>query len=138
MAVRKGERTESKFTVLTLIRNLTQYTIQAVGNEKLFPKKSRWVIAQKIADECTSAYSDIIGANAIWIDADSPEEDKKYRRSLQLQAHQHLYSLLGLIDIAYVSYGLEGSKIEYWTSLVRDTDSKLKAWMKSEKQKFSA
>lgn len=66
MSVRKGDRSVSNFDVLTLMRNLTKYTIQAVGNENLFPKKSRWVIAQKIADGCTSAYSDIMGANAVW------------------------------------------------------------------------
>ena len=137
MSVRKSDRTESKFEVLNLIRQLTQYTIQAVGNEKLFPKKSRWVIAQKIATECTEAYANIMGANAIWVDKDSPEDDKKYRRSLQIQAHGHLHSLLALIDIAYCVYGIEGQKIEYWTTLVRDTDSKLKAWTKAEKQKYS-
>ena len=137
MSVRKGDRSVSNFDVLTLMRNLTKYTIQAVGNENLFPKKSRWVIAQKIADECTSAYSDIMGANAVWIDKDTPIEEKRYRRGLQIQAHAHLQSLLALIDMAYICYGLEGSKIEYWTKSVRDTDTKLKAWMKSEREKFS-
>ena len=137
MSVRKGDRTVSDFDVLTLMRNLTKYTIQAVGNENLFPKKSRWVIAQKIANECTDAYSCIMGANSVWIDKNSPDEEKKYRRSLQVQAHSHLQSLLALVDMAYMCYGLNSEKIEYWTQSVRDTDTKLKAWMKSEKQKFS-
>lgn len=136
MSVRKGDRTESSFEVLTLMRNLSQYTIQAVGNERIFPKKSRWVVAQKIAQECIEAYSCIMGANSVWIDKDSPEDEKKYRRSLQIQAHSHLQSLLALVDLAFVVYSFDGNKAEFWTKSVRDTDTKLKAWMKSEKEKF--
>lgn len=135
MSVRKGDRTQSNFEVLTLMRNLTAYTLKAVGNENLFPKKSRWLIASKIANECTEAYSNVMGANSIWVGDSVPDEDKKHRRSLQLKAHVNLQSMLALVDMAYMTYSLEGDKIEYWAKLIRDADVKLKAWMKSEKNK---
>ena len=132
MSVRKGDRTESDLEVLNCAKELALYTLRAVKNERLFPKNQRWIMSQKIANECVDAVTLIRMANSVWVDTD---EDYKYRRSLQVQAHAHLGGLFSLVDLAYNFNDIDSAKIEYWTKLIHDTDSKLKSWMKSEKEK---
>ena len=133
MSVRKGDRGESELEVLNKMRELAEYTINTVRNEKNFPKAQRWILSQKIANECLDAMISIRAANSVWV---TSEEDYKYRRKLQTEAHAHLGALLSLIDLAYLTLQLDCRKVEHWTRLVSATDDKLKAWMKAEKQRY--
>lgn len=135
MSVRTGDRSEGKLGVLNEIRKLGEYTIQICRNEKVFPKSSRWVMAKPIVDECIGALSCVRRANAVFVD-ENHIEDYKYRRSEQVKAHSHLDAMLSLIDLAYTSFGIEANRIEYWTGLVLYADDKLKAWMKSDKERY--
>lgn len=136
MSVRTGDRSEGRLGVLNEIRKLGDYTIQIVKSEKVFPKSSRWVMAKPIVDECIAAMTCVRRANSVFVSEDHPE-DWKYRRSEQVKAHSHLDAMLSLIDLAYTSFGIESSRIEYWTGLVLHADDKLKAWMKSDKERYS-
>ena len=62
--------------------------------------------------------------------------DWQYRRNQQVQAHSHLSAMLSLIDLAYISFGIESSRIEYWTGLTLHADDDLKKWMKSDKERY--
>lgn len=52
-------------------------------------------------------------------------------------AHSHLDAMLSLIDLAYISFNIEPKRIEYWTGLALHADDKLKAWMKSDKERYT-
>ena len=62
--------------------------------------------------------------------------DYEYRRNQQVQAHSHLDAMLSLVDLAYNSFSIESKRIEYWTGLVLKADDRLKAWMKSDKERY--
>lgn len=137
MSVRTGDRSEGKLGVLNEIRKLGEYTIQICRNEKVFPKSSRWVMVKPIVDECIGAMTCVRRANAVYVDPKFPEDDYRYRRSEQVRAHSHLDAMLSLIDLAYLSFGIESRRIEYWTGLVLHADDKLKSWMKSDKERYT-
>lgn len=133
MSVRKGDRGEGTLQVLNDCRILASYTIQICRNEKVFPKSQRWIMSQRIVNECVDAMTCIRRANSVMV---YTSEDFKYRRVQQVEAHAHLDALLSLIDLAFTSFDIEARKIEYWTGLALSTDDKLKSWMKADKQRY--
>lgn len=133
MSVRVGDRSEGTLSVLNDIRVLGEYTIQICKSEKVFPKSSRWILSKPIVDECVSALACVRRANAVFVQT---EMDYHYRRNQQVQAHSHLDAMLSLVDLAYNSFSIESKRIEYWTGLILKADDRLKAWMKSDKERY--
>lgn len=133
MSVPVGDRKEGKLGVLEDIAVLGKYTIQTCRAESVFPKASRWILAKPIVDECVSALACVRRANAVLVQT---EMDYQYRRNQQVQAHSHLDAMLSLIDLAYASFSIDSRKVDHWTSLVLKADDKLKAWMKSDKERY--
>ena len=102
MSVRKGDRGEGKLQVLNKARELKNYSLGLIKNDKHFPKSTRWLYAAPIAEEVRAACTCIRHANSVYISDDiTREDDYRYRRSEQTKAHAHLDALLDLIDDAY-------------------------------------
>ena len=108
MSVPKGKRTEGKLQVLVELQALCTYTIQICKNEKNFPKRDRWILTQHIVKLAVEAYTLARRANAVRV---MTMEDYKLRRSYQIQCKSSLEALLGLIDIAYMTLGLDGQRV---------------------------
>ena len=77
MSVRKGDRGEGKLQVLNKARELKNYSLGLIKNEKHFPKSTRWLYASPIAEEIRSACVCIRHANSVYVTND---EEYKYRR----------------------------------------------------------
>ena len=133
MSVRKGERSEGKLQVLNKARELKRYTLGLIKSEKNFPKSTRWLYAYPVADEIRQACVCIRHANSVFVTC---EEELRYRRVEQTKAHAHLDALLDLIDDVYDAAYITGQQVDYWTGLILQTDDLLKAWMKSDKEKY--
>jgi len=133
MSVRKGDRGEGKLQVLNKARELKKYSLGIVRSEKHFPKSTRWLYASPIAEEIREACICIRHANSAYV---SSEDEYRYRRMEQTKAHAHLDALLDLIDDAYDAGYIEGRQAEYWTGLILQTDDLLKAWIKSDREKY--
>lgn len=134
MSVIKSKRQEGKLQVLIKARELATYTTHILGNEKAFPKRSRWIIAQQIADETINIYKYCRRANAVSVETDS---DYAYRHEQQVKAYSCCESLLSLIEIAYNLYNIESHRIEYWTGLVLETEKLLGKWKLSDKHRYN-
>jgi hypothetical protein len=133
MSVRKGDRGEGKLQVLNKARELKEYSLNQLKNEKHFPKSTRWLYSSPIATEVREACICIRHANSVYV---TNGEEYKYRRMEQVKAHAHLDALLDLIDDAYRASYISGDKVEFWTGLILKTDDLLKAWIKSDKDKY--
>ena len=134
MSVRKGDRGEGKLQVLNKARELKKYSLTIVKSEKNFPKSTRWLYAYPIVNEIREACICIRHANSVYV---TNAEEYNYRRMEQVQAHAHLDALLDLIDDAYDAGYISGKQIEFWTGLILQTDDLLKAWIKSDKEKYT-
>lgn len=128
MSVRKYERREGTLEVLTRANILVQYTIRICKNDKIFPKNSRWLLATRIVNSALDGYSCIRRANALPL-------TNHLRQELQEEAYSHLELLLSLINIAYDTYNIQTRRVEHWTKLTVETEIKLRAWMKSDKNR---
>lgn len=135
MSVRKGDRSKGKLQVLNKARELKSYSLGIIKNEKYFPKSTRWLYASPIVEEVRLACVCIRHANSVYVTND---EEYKYRRMEQVKAHANLDALLDLIDDAYDVGYISGKQVEYWTGLILQTDDLLKAWIKSDKEKYQS
>lgn len=133
MSVPVGKRGEGKLEVLNDCRILSEYTLRACKNEKVFPKSNRWIITQRLVNECIDAVTCIRRANATLVQT---RADYEYRRSEQVKAHAHLEALLTLLDLSYNVLDLESRRVEHWTGLIINTEERLKAWAKSDRERY--
>ena len=70
MAVLKNKRKEGQLKVITLGDELTVYTLRMLCNENIFPKKSRWLLAGKIADLMNEFHQNLHVGNDIFVATD--------------------------------------------------------------------
>lgn len=128
MSVVSGKRKEGKLQVLRVARELVVYTLRACKNEKIFPKSYRWMMTQKIVNEAMDLLGCIRRANATMADT---EANYQYRHQQQSEAFAHVEALLSFIDVAYEVLGIDSRKVEHWTGMAVETESKLQAWSRS-------
>ena len=62
--------------------------------------------------------------------------DWELRRGYQVQALAQTYSLLTMMDIAYRTFGIEGSKMDHWTGLVVSVQNLLRNWKRSDENRY--
>lgn len=132
MSVVKSKQSEGKLVVVTKARDLAEYTLKICSNEKNFPKRYRWCLTGKIVESAVNIHNGVNMANSVFVKDDS---DYLLRKSYQTRALAETYSLLGMVDIAYKTYGLESSRVEYWTRLIKDVQALIRNWRKAECEK---
>ena len=134
MAVIVADRKEGKLEVLERISELYDYSSQLCQSEKYFPKRTRWLLANRILNGVIEAGEAIAMANSLSLDT---IEDYSLRREYQAAAKAHLFRVLYLIELAYKDKGhhVSGRQADYWVGLVENTLKKLAAWVRSDKER---
>ena len=133
MSVRTGDRGEGKLQVLNVARELKKYSLDRVRAEKEFPKSTRWLYASPIATHVRGACACIRYANSIYVNM---TEEYVERRIAQDRAYGHLESLLDLIEDAFLAGYISEERAAVWTGYVDKTETLLRAWMKSDREKY--
>lgn len=113
---------------------LARYSIKACHNEKIFPKRSRRALANRIIDSVVLIHSNVYKANDTYV---SDKNDAKYRLELQKEAIREIKELPPNIELAYHLFNIEGRKIDYWVGLILEEEELLKKWHKADKKRFS-
>lgn len=133
MAVPEGKRTQSKLEVQTKARELANYTTTICSNEKIFPKRERWMLTNRIVNTVLTIMEEVDTANDIYV---STKVDFDLRRTSQTIALSYTARLLGLMQLAYEKYNIEDKRIKYWTQLVVDTRELIKKWRQSDSDRY--
>ncbi len=134
MAVPEGKRTQSKLEVQTRARALAKYTVHICSNEKLFPKRDRWLLTNRIVIAALTIMEEVDTANSIFV---TERVDYELRRKSQTIALAYTARLLGLVDLAYQKYdALDGGRVMYWVSLIVEVRDLIIKWRKSDKDRF--
>lgn len=140
MSVRSGDRTEGKLSVLVKSAKLKAYSLDLLRKEKIFPKSTRWLYANPIANAIRDIDGSIRMANAIYVtqnqDCTYNKEELAIRYTEQIRAHGSVCMLYGLVEDAYSAGYIAGDRCEYWVSLIKELDDALKGWIKSDKQRY--
>lgn len=135
MAVVAGKRKDGELKFLTGSAKLAKYTMDICGNEKSFPKRYRWCFIGKIVDAAIEIYVVAFRANKVYVDPGDMEAAMR-RFNLQSESIEATYQLEALANLAYQMFGLDESRIEFWTTLINEARNKLRSWRKSDKERF--
>lgn len=139
MSVPKSKRGTSKLEVITKANELATHTITICGDEKNFPKRYRWCITAKIVDAAIEISRLINMANSVYVNTESQywKNDWELRRGYQVQALAQISSLLTMMDIAYRTFSIEGSKMDYWVGLVINVQNLIRNWKRSDENRYT-
>ena len=134
MSVVKSKQERGELTIITRSAELTAYTVQICTNEKNFPKRYRWCVTNKIVDSAVDINRYINAANSVKVEY---PEDYRMRQGFQKKALAESYSLLATITIAHKIFGIESSRLEYWSRKIYDVQNLTRAWIRSDKERYS-
>ena len=83
MAVPEGKRTESQLAFQTKAIELLEYTTTICNNNNIFPKRDRWMVANRIVDCAFIILECVFEANDVYV---STYDDYLDRRKIQQKA----------------------------------------------------
>lgn len=134
MSVVKSKKGEGDLALITKSNEMTCYTLHICSNEKNFPKRYRWCLTNKIVDSAVDINRFINAANSVKVER---PEDYQLRSALQKRALAETYSLYATIRVANSIFGIEAGRLEHWSRLIYDVQNYLRAWIKSDNQRYS-
>ena len=129
-AARQGE-----LTIVGKAKDLVNHTLTVTNNSKLFPKKVRFTICQRMQNISLQILHDILAANEIY-----PDNRQKMEQRLDLQKEvlTNCKVFLSLLDIALEQGYVDSRRCEYWTGLTTDIKNLAAAWRKKDAERFRA
>lgn len=133
MSVPLSKRGESKLEVITHGNSLAGHTIKICSNEKNFPKRYRWCITGKIVDTAIEIVKNLNIANSIYV---SDKGTFEMRKKFQAKALAETYALTTLMQIGHEAFGIDTKKLDYWTGLVIRERELIRAWKKSDEERY--
>lgn len=133
MSVVKSKRGEGQLLVLTKANELATYSIKICSNEKNFPKHYRWCLTSKIVDAAIEISNFANMANSVYV---KDSTDYQLRKQYQTKALASTYALINMMDISYRVFGIESSRMEFWTNLVMEVQNMLRNWRKSDMERY--
>lgn len=110
MSVPEGQRKSGKLEVLVKALDVANHTNKLLSNQKKFDPKFDYVLGDDIKRTARDIYRHCWGANNIRA---INKETWQARKRLQQQACLDCNELLILIDMAYGTYHLASSKVEF-------------------------
>ena len=128
-AARQGE-----LTIVGKAKDLVNHTLTVTNNSKLFPKKVRFTICQRMQNISLQILHDILAANEIY-----PDNRQKMEQRLDLQKEvlTNCKVFLSLLDIALEQGYVDIRRCEYWTGLTTDVKNMAAAWRKKDAERFN-
>ena len=137
MSVVESERGETKMAWWKSVTKLNAYTIKAVTNEKVIPKRYRWLIAQRILDSSMEMLTNAIKANSVYVKEEFKQSDYALRRKFQKLAYAETHNMLTLIDVAYKTFStITDKKFKTWIGLILVTQTDLKNWIENDSKRY--
>ena len=134
MSVPLYQRGETQMAWWKSITKLNAYTITAVTNEKVIPKRYRWLFAQKLIDTANDMLTNAIKANSVYV---SEPSDYDLRRTYQKKAYAETCAMLTLIDVAYQTFKtINEHKHTTWIHLILVAQSDLRTWIENDRKRY--
>ena len=134
MSVVEGNRNpKDNLQAALKTRGLAQYTIKICANPKVFDPAYDRFLTSRIVETATSIHTTTWAANAIRVNC----WDKYLERArLQVESTRACTTMLCLIDMAKPIYHLRGTKVKYWSGLVREARTLIDAWARSDHERY--
>ena len=129
----KEKKYKSELMVVVVAQNLYDETLRLLCKEELFPKKSRWLMAQEIAKTANRFLDMVNYANGIIVD--TPELAKE-RHNAQRRAVALCKTLNSGMERARRHYNFSADYLKNWTHIYNHEKKLLTGWISSDKKRY--
>lgn len=114
MSVPKGDREEGELAVFTEARKLVVRTRSLCSNERYFPKRQRWIVADRMCDLVHEMFTCIVEANSIYVELGTT--DAEWRIMLWKKALGACNALSAFIDMTVENGLMPLEQIRSWNN----------------------
>lgn len=122
-----------ELTIICKAKDLVNHTLQLTNNTKLFPKKVRFTLCQRMQNLSIQILHDIIAANEIY---PRTVAEMNTRLDLQKEVLTNCKVFLNFLDIALEQGYIDIRRCEYWTGLTTDVKNLAASWRKKDAERF--
>ena len=122
-----------ELTIVCKAKDLVNHTLQLTNNTKLFPKKVRFTLCQRMQNISIQILHDIIAANEIF---PRTVAEAQVRLDLQKEVLTNCKVFLNFLDIALEQGYIDIRRCEYWTGLTTDEKNLAASWRKKDTERF--
>lgn len=129
----RGKSHTSEMMVVVVAQNLYDETLRLLCKEELFPKKSRWLMAQEIAKTANRFLDMVNYANGIIVD--TPELAKE-RHNAQRRAVALCKTLNSGMERARRHYKFSADYLKNWAHIYNYEKKLLTGWISSDKKRY--
>lgn len=119
---------DKEFQVIAKAKELAEHTIRITSNCKVFPKKYRFTLVDKMQVKSLNIYESLMEANVLSV---GDEE----RKALQTKAITFCDELQFFIELTVRLEIIGADRAEYWASLVSAIKSMTIAWRTGDKKR---
>lgn len=112
---------------------LTDHLFRKLCNEKVFPRRSRWLFAGKLADLANDYMNCVDRANEIRV---LTQTERNARHYWQTMALANLQTLDARVNQAGRVLQIDANVMEYYAGLVNECSRLIQAWMTSDEKKY--
>jgi hypothetical protein len=141
MGVRARDRGQSEVEFLNTAHELEMFTIRAAHNENVIPKRYRLTLGKDLMTSVRTIHANIVYANSLNPLNVKDEEQRAHTYQLrydhQKRAYIELQNLFAIMRIVSEILPEKDTVLEEWTGLVLKEESVLKAWIASDKKRFT-
>ena len=137
MSVPVNRRTHGKLEACSKAFELAKYTLMITKNKKIFTEEFKESLTYKIVELAVEIFALTKEANDLSVRSSNDFKNYQDRIDMQRKAIQCCGKLSSYILLAKPSLHLSSKRVTYWTGMTKDTRTLIKAWMESDKKRFS-
>lgn len=112
---------------------LTAETLRTLCRENVFPKRSRWLIAQPIADLINAFHSEIMVANEIKVETYGLMIERFNHQTL---AVAYLEAANIKMSLALTVLDLDANKLDAWAHKFNETRREVMGWRSGDRRRY--
>lgn len=129
----KQKHQSEKTPLLNTEKEFIEWIFHKLCKEDVFPKRSRWLIAGKIADLVNDFDTAIHRANEIRV---VTQQERDLRHYYQTMAMSNLMALDAKINLAQRVLDISPETFTYYAKLANDLRGQLQAWMTADERRY--
>lgn len=122
-----------KNKALRITDELTAETLRTLCRENVFPKRSRWLIAQPIADLINEYHSNVMIANEIKVET----------HGLMVERYEHQTIAIAYLEAANIKMSLaltvldlNADKLEKWAEKFNEAGKEVMSWRAGDRRRY--
>lgn len=129
----KEKKPSQKNKALRMTDSLTVETLKALCRENAFPKRTRWLLAQPIADLINAFHTEVMVANEIKVETYGLMVERYERQTVALA---YLEAANIKMSLALTVLDVNADSLEKWAEKFNETRREVMGWRSGDRRRY--